>query len=364
MRRFFVRAGQQRRIQIYSGGAPSIFVSGGRWPAVSASPVLTGDPDDPEVWVSLGLSIGDILDIRARTIIGRTGNRRISEAMEEIALSSTPVEVEAHFAGPVRVAVKYDGTIAPVGLSGQIERLDVTGCARVERPVDRVTSDPDLNATEAMNILYRSGLSHHRITQLLSAGLLGRRRRPVPTRWAITAADETLFSAIRGQITRLPPAQEMRIYHAELHANRFVCLVIPGMWEFEMIEMWEPRSPSAGGTWSISRDGEWRETHHPSSPLAGAYYAARLAVAEHLARRGECAGALVVRRISSGYLAPLGVWVIREGVRAALTSPPVTVESPADAARKIDEITGTGRWREYSHTLTRFITQTTLSNFL
>jgi hypothetical protein len=56
--------------------------------------------------------------------------------------------------------------------------------------------------------------------------------------------------------------------------------------------------------------------HYPS--IAGAYFAARLGVAEHLAQRRRKAAALVLREIHSDYVMPVGVWQIREGIRVAL----------------------------------------------
>jgi hypothetical protein len=50
---------------------------------------------------------------------------------------------------------------------------------------------------------------------------------------------------------------------------------------------------------------------------AGAYYAARLGVLEHLVDRGRQAKCLVLREVTDAYWAPVGVWQVREGVRNA-----------------------------------------------
>lgn len=363
MRRFRARLRDDPGVQSYMGAAPSVFVGAHGWPAVSAGPLLSGDPDDPEMWVARDLAIGDIVDIRARTIRGRSRGRRVGGSLEEIALSSSPVDVEAHFEKPIHPAITFDGTITPVGLSGLLDRLDVLDNARVARPVDRVTGDTDLSATEATDILYRSGVSVHRITQLLSAGLLGRRRRVVPTRWAITAVDDMLFSGLKRQLVRLSPLLEMRIHHAKLHGNRIACLLVPGPWEFEMVEMWQPRSLWAHETESVSHDGERGIKTHPASPLAGAYYSARLAVADHLHALGAGATVLIVRRVSPDYWAPLGTWVIREAVRSALASPPLLPATLREATAGLDAILGTTRWRDHSALLPRLRSQTTLGDF-
>ena len=59
---------------------------------------------------------------------------------------------------------------------------------------------------------------------------------------------------------------------------------------------------------------------YPSS-VAGAYFAAKLAVAEHLSKRKRKAAALVLREIHSDeYIVPVGVWQIREGIRQAFNN--------------------------------------------
>ena len=57
----------------YMGRAPSVFVGSYGYPAVSAGPLMTADPDAPRVWVAQGLSIEDIVGIRAQTIRGSAG---------------------------------------------------------------------------------------------------------------------------------------------------------------------------------------------------------------------------------------------------------------------------------------------------
>jgi len=50
---------------------------------------------------------------------------------------------------------------------------------------------------------------------------------------------------------------------------------------------------------------------------AGAYYASRLGVLEHLQERDRQAKCLVLREVTDDYWAPVGVWQVREGVRNA-----------------------------------------------
>ena len=51
---------------------------------------------------------------------------------------------------------------------------------RVERVVDRITSDTDMGATDACGALRESAIDVYQIANLMTAGLLGKRRTFVP----------------------------------------------------------------------------------------------------------------------------------------------------------------------------------------
>jgi len=60
--------------------------------------------------------------------------------------------------------------------------------------------------------------------------------------------------------------------------------------------------------------------------VGGCYYSTRLAVAEALERMRKQASALVLREIRPGYVLPVGVWNVRESVRATLRTQPTTFD--------------------------------------
>src|SRR3989338_1885061 len=111
------------------------------------------------------------------------------------------------------------------------------------------------------------------------------------------------------------------LYHSNYLDNDFLILLLPTNWQFEQLEAWKP-----GTAWtleeqeaSIIQDFEFYNGRKEyASNVAGAYYAARLAICEHLMRRKKQAGALVFREIGEGYKVPVGVFQIRENVREAL----------------------------------------------
>ena len=65
--------------------------------------------------------------------------------------------------------------------------------------------------------------------------------------------------------------------------------------------------------------------HYPS--IAGAYFAAKLGVAEYLKKKKTQAGVLVLREIRPEYAVPVGVWQVREAIRAAMSKTPFLAET-------------------------------------
>ncbi|KAF5032744.1 MULTISPECIES: hypothetical protein [unclassified Methanoculleus] len=361
MSRFYARL-PVRPSDHYQGAAPSVFVGSYGYPKVAGGPLMIDDADNPPDWVSRGLGIEDIVGLRARTIRGAGEAKDLSGSIQEIALSSKPLDVEVRFVKPVAFDLRFDGTIAPVGLTGAIRDMDVLENARVERAVDRATSDTDLGATDACEILNASGIDVYRITQLMTAGLLGKKRRVVPTRWAITAVDDTVSTRLKKKIARYPPLGGIEVFSAALYGNHIVCILVPGDWKYEMIEVWGKQSLWGGGNESITRDGEGM-TKSGYSPIAGAYYSARLAVAEYLESVRRSARVLVVRNVTSEYWAPLGTWVIREAARNAMRGEKRTCANLEEAVNLASRLIGFTHWRPHSRLIPELATQRTLFDF-
>jgi hypothetical protein len=363
MSRFYALA-PIRPTDHYQGSAPSVFVGSYGYPRVAGGPLMINDADNPPDWVARGLGIEDIVGIRARTIRGTAGSGRLADNLQEIALSSLPLDVEVRFTKPVSFDLRFDGTIAPVGLSGAIRKMDVIDNARVDRAVDRATSDTDLSATDACAILHASGTDVYQISQLLTAGLLGleRKRHVVPTRWAITAVDDTVSKRLKKKIARYPPLDGIQVFSASLYGNHIVCLLIPGDWKFEMIEIWGKQSLWAGEDETIARDGEG-QTKSGYSPLAGAYYSARLAVTEYLESIQRSARVLVLRSITGEYWAPLGTWVVREATRNAMKGPGIPCATLQAGVNTASRILGFSHWLPHSRLIPELMTQKTLFDF-
>jgi hypothetical protein len=343
----------------YQGSSPSVFIGSYGYPDIRGGPLLINDNDNPPDWIRHNLGMEEIVNLRARTIRGNAELNVIGDRLQEIALSEKPVETDVSFEKPVAFSLNFDGTVAPVGFSGTVKTMDLVGHAVVGRAVDRITSDTDIIATDAAVALKADGIDVYQIAKLMTAGLLGKQRKFVPTRWAITAVDDTLSTVMKKEIARFSPVDEILVFSGEIYGNRIVCILVPGDWKYEMVEIWGKQTLWGGDEEVIVQDREGM-VKHGYSPISGAYYSARLAVCEYLTSIRRCARVIVVRSISSEYWAPLGTWVIREATRRAMQNPPVCCATLDVAVTRAAGIIGSDRWISHSTLIPELRTQRTL----
>ncbi|MDD1704935.1 MAG: hypothetical protein LUP97_06905 [Methanoregula sp.] len=346
----------------YQGSSPSVFIGSYGYPDLHGGPLLINDSDNPPEWLARNLGIGDLVDLRARTIRGSSPLTGMAGSLQEIALSTNPLEVEVSFEKPVAFNLAFDGTVAPVGLSGPVRKLDLLGNANVARVVDRITSDTDIVATEACIALGESEIDVYQISKLMTAGLLGRRRKFVPTKWAITAVDDTISTGLKKEISRFAPLEEIRLFTAEIFGNRIVCILVPGDWRYEMVEIWGGHTLWGGDEAMIVQDQEgMKKTGY--SPISGAYYSARLAACEYLKSVRRSARVIVIRSVSQEYWAPLGTWVIREATRKAIQGPPAVFGSIDEATAHASAVLRSDAWLAHSTLIPELRAQRTLFPF-
>jgi hypothetical protein len=319
-----------------------------------------GSLDRPAELPNLGMDIGEI--IAARSAMVRSESKiavkeaetpgRMLDAIQQIALSSAPVGTEVTFSRPPQGNLQFDGVLSPSGPSGEISGLQITTNPLIPRKVDQIAEDRDAVAAAAVGELYSSGIGTDHISRMLSLGLLGRKRRLVPTRWSITASDDMIGKLLKEKMLDFSQVSDYYLFSGEDLGNHFEILLLPQTFRFELVEIWMARSVWAEDGF-IGADGEDARPRKGYSHLAGGYYAARLAVLEYLAKRGKKAGVLAVREISESYWAPLGVWVVREAARAAMSSQPVRFASLAEALAEMERRIRTpgSQWRKQAKLL-------------
>ncbi|MEF8858447.1 MAG: DNA repair protein NreA [Halolamina sp.] len=331
--------------------SPSIFVGRSSYPNVSTgilSPVgheeEAGRFETSGEWYDEGVGIADVFERRTSLLnSSRTGvNVDVHDAWDgftgvqrEIAIADRPVSVEVGLNGrpDIDYDVSRDDVATPVGPRATAESADLTENPHVPRPVEKTLEDDDWQAQGAINYLYRRGFDVYEINTILSAGALGQaaNRKLVPTRWSITAVDDTVGQYLRGTLRGNRSIDAVQVWHNEYLGNGFWVILAPGDWEYELVEMKAPGSiwnpdPTAGTYLASAHEGFEGRTSYVDE-TAGAYYAARLGVLEHLSDIGRQAKVLVLRHVSDDYWGPVGVWQVREAVRHAFEGEYGTADS-------------------------------------
>ena len=192
--------------------------------------------------------------------------------------------------------------------------------------MEKAFYDTDLKAREAVISLHDSSILVSKLQKAFSVGAfgLGNSRKFVPTRWSITAVDSMLGENLMKSTRNFHWINEFRVYENYHLDNRWIVLMMPSEWCYELIEAWYPET-----TWnptspriSIISSHEHHKGRTTYAEIGGCYYAARLAVNEKLNRERRQAGVVILREAHPGYILPVGVWNVRENVRKALTKDP------------------------------------------
>lgn len=327
--------------KIDGSSPPSVFVGGYGYPMVRIGPMippLHGDTtvlDRTEMWA--GKSIEEIANYRLSLVRGtfnmnvHDNSGRNLENIQELAMSKRPAESEATFEKnlvtniELEKEVKFNVETAPFGPTAPLKTFKASSLSADQR-IEAVHYDTDLRASDAVIELYRRGVETSSIHKVLSVGMLGLKnnRKLVPTRWSISATDNLISSKLVKEVKANPVIDLFEVTQYSHLANYYTVILLPdNTWNFEMIESWFTSSGQIAT--GADHEGARGLDHYPT--IAGAYFAARLAVAEHLARRKRKAAAIVLREIHPEYVMPLGVWQIREGVREALKKPSQKFES-------------------------------------
>ncbi len=306
---------------------PSVFVGSYNYPKVFVGPMVPpihGDTsllDSPEKWT--GQSLEEIVNFRLnlirgikKTPIDQTDGRYI-ENLQEVTMSSKPIDSDLIFQKKTSSNVSLDGESAPFGPMGEIKSAKFSGTTSV-KPIERTFYDINLKAQDAIFNLYNSGIEISKIQKCFSIGMLGQKRKLVPTRWSITAIDDIISKSLVDEILDYSFIDSCRVFSYEHLGNIFSVVLFPHRWIYEMIEAWY--SNGILGFGSDSEDA--RGIDHPPA-IAGAYFAAKLGVAEYLNKKKIQAGVVILREIRPEYAIPVGVWQVREGIREAMKQNPI-----------------------------------------
>ena len=348
---------------------PSVFVGSYNYPKVFVGPMVppihgnTELLDSPEKWK--GKSLEEIINFRLSLVRGiqkipieQTEGRYI-ENLQEVTMSSKPTDLDLIFNKNVSSNISINGESAPFGPVGEIKSAKFSGSTST-KPIEKIFYDTDMKAQDAVLKLYNSGIEISKIQKCFSVGMLGQKRKLVPTKWSITATDDIISKSMVNKILENNIIDTCKIFSYEHLGNIFSVMLFPHRWIFEMIEAWY-----SNGILGFGSDNEdARGINHPPH-IAGAYFAAKLAVSEYLLKNKIQSGVLIFREIRPEYAIPVGVWQVREGIREAMKQKPQIITDFNNALQMASAKTSISKNEWISNgTITNMIRQKTLLDFV
>ncbi|NCO11733.1 hypothetical protein CO038_02185 [Candidatus Pacearchaeota archaeon CG_4_9_14_0_2_um_filter_39_13] len=314
-----------KRTEFSGSSPPEIFVGKWNYPDVYTgilAPETYGNNEimsSPELWHSKKLQIPDIMSLRNQLIYTRKQNNikklntKFHQTFNEIAMTHKSVATEFRLKKPSSLTSHPDSRVPLISRAAPLDSVKIQENTKIKKKIDYLVNDTDIKSAPAILELHKSGIQISNIIKILSAGLLGlkKNRRLVPTRWSITATDDTISKNKLEKIRYFPEISEFQVFNAEYLGNHYEFLLLPDKYSFEVMEI------------SMKNFSVWNdyETFFPRKKYAdsvtGAYYANRLALVEYLEKIKRQASCIVMREIRPEYYAPCGVGILREASRAA-----------------------------------------------
>lgn len=332
--------------QDFVGDVPTIFVGRYGYPRVNVGFLAVEEDrhhDAPRLWTTHGYSISDIIDLRSSLINSsftadvRGFRNRWLELGQEIAMAAKPAEVEINLSKKPTFQILPSHDVTPHGPTIRIKKAELVSNLNIPTRVDKVVSDVDLKAAEGVSLLSRKGIDEHYLARLLSAGNLGIKiqRKLVPTRWSITAVDDTLGKHHIQKVKDFGDHIDYSVHIGSHLGNYYVVLMFPDVWQYELFETYVGAKQKR--TFATDHEGYAGRKGYAQN-TAGGYYAARLAVLEGMLAKRRQGAVLALRFITDEYWAPLGVWVVREAARNSMRTTPVTFASKELMLRYVQEL--------------------------
>ena len=347
---------------------PSVFVGSYNYPKVFVGPMVPpihGDTsllDSPEKWK--GKSLEEIVNFRLNLVRGiqkvsidQTEGRYI-ENLQEVTMSSKPTDSDLIFQKFTSPKISLDGESAPFGPIGEIKSAKFSSTSSV-KSIEKTFYDTDLKAQDAVLNLYNSGIEISKIQKCFSIGMLGQKRKLVPTKWSITATDDIISKSLSDEVLEYSLIDSCRVFSYSHLGNSFSIVLFPHRWIYEMIEAWY-----SNGVLGFGSDYEdARGIDHPPA-IAGAYFAAKLGVLEYLSEKKIQAGVIILREIRPEYAIPVGVWQVREGIREAMRQIPTISDNFEHALSLASDKMSISKSEWLSHgNILKLMKQKTISDF-
>jgi len=322
----------------FFGESPAPFIGHHGYPFLNVGVLsLSGENKDswvydaPRYWAKKDFEIPEIVNFRSSLINTRIkahsqDTNKVISATQEVGMAAMPVEMEVNLREKPKFKLITDSASAPVGPAADLMKLTVTSSPSIHTKVDKVNSDTDLKANDAMLYLYQNNFDENFLSKMLSVGTIGisRNRKLVPTRWSITAVDDNVGRFLVDKLRDKQHSDYMAYFGGYL-GNYYLVMVFSDVWSYELFEMYLPKA-SFNTTDEVHfvsdyENHEGRKSYADNT--AGGYYAARLPILEKFISNKRQGSVIALRFITGEYAVPLGVWVVREAVRKTMESDPI-----------------------------------------
>lgn len=319
----------------FSSQSPAPFIGRFGYPEVNVGVLSppenskdTWKYDSPKYWSKTNYDIPRLVNIRADLLNSKfkssvKGN--ISQ-VQEVGLAQRPVDMDFFLQDKPRFRMQSNSVTAPTGPDAHLQKADITSNPKIGRKVDKVYSDTEMKAADAINYLYKSGYDESFVSKIMSVGGIGKDRKLVPTRWSITAADDTVGKNLIEEVSLYKQINEHTAYFGEYLGNYYLIMLLPGLWGYELFETYVAKNFAGSPEYTTDYENHTGRKHYAYN-CAGGYYSVRLAILEKLREMKRRATCVVVRVITGDYSVPLGVWVTREASRKALANNPLRFSS-------------------------------------
>ncbi|MBI2102421.1 hypothetical protein HYT55_01160 [Candidatus Woesearchaeota archaeon] len=327
----------------FQGSSPAPFIGRFGYPTINVgllSPQFSGDTshyDSPTLWSKANFSINSVASLRYGLVNSQTTanvkqlSGRLLGIIQEVGMASKAVELEVNLAKAPQLSMKPEKEIIPFGPRSEIRKAAITANSKIDQRVEKCVRDTDLKAAPALLDLYTKGFEQNFLTKLISVGNLGLKnnRKLVPTRWSITAVDDTVGKTLITEIKDLPTG-DYSAYFGGSWGNYYLLLFFPEVWSYELFETYLNQSinPWSKNGYAYSTDYEnYDGRKEYAEETAGGYYACRFSVLEKMKELKRQHSCLALRFITSEYNIPLGVWVCREATKKSTQQFPLTFAS-------------------------------------
>src|SRR3989344_4119601 len=191
----------------FSGSSPpEIFIGKWNYPNIYTgilSPQEYGNTQimsSHELWQEQKMPIDHVLKLRNQLIYGRTQSNikklstKFISTMQEVAMTHKSISTEFKLKKPFSPNPEKDSRVPLISNAAPVESVRLEENPAIHKKIDYLVSDTDSKSVTAMLEMEKSSIPTSNIIKILSAGLLGlkKNRKLVPTRWSITAVDDTL----------------------------------------------------------------------------------------------------------------------------------------------------------------------------